>query len=60
VFIEARIGARVALNRFDFVVCESPDAVCSDGARTVVASGWRVAPDAAIGLSYRFSRSTKK
>lgn len=60
VFFEARLGARVALNRFDFVVCERPDAACSGDAREVVASGWRVSPDASIGLSYRFGVSAKK
>lgn len=54
VFIEARLGARAALNRFDFVVCESPDAVCTGDARDVVAAGWRFAPEAAFGVSYRF------
>ena len=60
VFLEARFGARVALNRFDFVVCESPDAACSGDAREVVASGWRVAPEASVGVSYRFGVSAKK
>lgn len=60
VFLEARFGARLALNRFDFVVCESPEAACSGEAREVVASGWRVAPEASVGVSYRFGVSTKK
>jgi len=60
VFIEARIGARVALNRFDFVVCESSDSVCTGDARDVVASGWRFAPEAAVGVSYRFGAVLEK
>ncbi len=60
VFLEARLGARVALNRFDFVVCESPDSVCTGEAREVVASGWRFAPEAAVGVSYRFGVPLEK
>lgn len=60
VFIEARLDARVALNRFDFVLCQSPDALCRGEARTVVASGWRVAPGAALGVSYRFGVPSEK
>ncbi len=60
VFLEARVGARVALNGFDFVVCQSPDTACTGDAREVVASGWRVAPEASVGVSYRFGVSTKK
>ena len=57
VVLEARLGARVGLNAFDFVVCESPDVVCTGDARQVVASGWRVAPEALVGVSYRFGRA---
>ncbi|MGH1342399.1 MAG: hypothetical protein ACRBN8_12645 [Nannocystales bacterium] len=60
VFFEARLGARVALNAFDFVVCESPDAACTGDAREVVASGWRAAPEALVGLSYRFGAPVQK
>ncbi|MCR9162440.1 MAG: hypothetical protein ACE37F_19615 [Nannocystaceae bacterium] len=58
VVLEARLGARVGLNAFDFVVCDSPDAACSGDARQVVASGWRVAPGALVGVSYRFGGSS--
>lgn len=54
VVLEARLGARVGLNAFDFVVCDSPDVVCTGEARSVVASAWRVAPEALLGVSYRF------
>ncbi len=54
VHLDAGVGAMVALNRFDFVVCTAPDDACTGAMREVVATGWRVSPRATIGLSYRF------
>ena len=60
VFLEARLGARAAVNGFAFVLCDSPDVPCTDDARQVVASGWPVAPEAVVGVSYRFPSVPKK
>ena len=60
VFLEARVGVRAALNVFDFVACDSPETACTGDARRVVASGWRVAPEAVVGVSYRFGAAGRR
>lgn len=60
VFIEVRLAAKAALNGFDFVVCDSPEQACTGDARQVVASGWRVAPEVTVGVTYRLGVTRKK
>lgn len=59
VYFDLGVGAAITLNRFSFVVCETPESSCSGQERRVVASPWRIAPRGTIGLSYRAARKRR-
>ena len=56
-YLDIGVGAMVSLNRFAFVLCETPDSACTGEDRDVVASSGRVSPRGTVGLSYRFGRT---
>lgn len=53
-FLDVGIGGTAALNRFEFVVCDTPDGTCTGEMRDVATSVWSVAPRATVGVSYLF------